>query len=68
MTCRIDGKKRQLQRKSLVHRKKHLLRKPSTFFGQKPKRVTPSLQTDTHTLPLEEKVRYLSAGARFMDV
>lgn len=61
-------KKRQLKKKkkSFGDRQKHLLRTRNT--GQRARGVSPPVHANAYRLPLEEKIKYFSAGAEFMIV
>ena len=64
--CRRDEKKTVKKKKSFWDRKKHLLRTGNT--GQRARGVSSPVHANAYTLPLEEKIKYFSAGAEFMIV
>lgn len=64
--CIKDEKKTVKKKKIFGDRKKHLLRTGNT--GQRARGVSPPVHANTYTLPLEEKIKYFSAGAEFMIV
>lgn len=62
--CIRDRKK--AVKKNLRRWKKHLLRTDNT--GQRAKRGWPPVHANTPHTPLEEEIKYFSAGAEFMIV